>query len=784
MRSFDLVSRPWLPVQLCDGTAVELSLEEVFARAGDVRRLAGDVPSQDFALLRLLLAILHDAVDGPRDLDAWQELHECPEPFASVSAYLDRHRHGFDLVHPSRPFFQVPELRTQKEEVARLNRIVADVPNGDPFFTVRQPGVERLSFGEAARWVVHAHAFDTSGIKSGAVGDSRVKGGKGYPQGVGWAGNLGGVFVEGDSLRQTLLLNLVPSSALSLDKEDRPAWRREPCGPDVQHGLESRPTGPRDLYTWQSRRIRLHHDDQGVHGVVLAYGDPLASQDKYRYEPMSCWRRSKPQEMKLGRSPVYMPREHHPSRAAWRSLPSLLTSQAQERTAQHGEPTSCLRAGVLNWIAELTHQRLLPEEMLIRPRLIGARYGTQQSVIDELVDDGLTMPVVLLHQQDRQYAAQALGAVEDGSAGVGALGDLAAGLARAAGSDPGVARETARDRGFDLLDVTYRQWLAVLREMKDPGEARRNWQLAAHRILREAAESHVAAAGETGWLDHAASERTFLARLNRVFCLRYGTEADSVTEPEEPDVSKGGSAVIDTVPTVPAAPIWSQKSRGPAKEFSLLHQAVAQHIRTLQNDYLADRSHAVRALARLRRSHGCPADMPDLRGLGGVEQFFEHRLTQQHASARAAAEMPRAERAAHVAVALWAVHQQPSQTKHMHIAGGPSVGTAVRRLMSGTDSDAPIRKRLVRAGTASTLEVMAQRLRDLVVQLRAAEIPLDYGLLAEQLDLWQKPGGPLQVRRAWGRAFHAHRLPAATTEKEADVPARAVRDRRRNEGNE
>lgn len=536
---FDLVSRPWLPVQLGDGTATELSLKEVFVRAGEVRRLVGDVPSQDFALLRLLLAILHDAVDGPEDLDAWQELHDSPEPFAGIPAYLDRHRDRFDLLHPTRPFFQVAGLRTQKDEVTSLNRIVADVPNGDPFFTMRQPGVEQLSFAEAARWVVHAHAFDTSGIKSGAVGDPRVKGGKGYPQGVGWAGNLGGVFVEGDSLRQTLLLNLVASEAhaVTVDKDDRPAWRREQCGPDVQQGLESRPTGPRDLYTWQSRRIRLHHDGRAVLGVVLSYGDPLSAPDKHVYEPMSGWRRSRPQEKKLGRTPVYMPREHDPTRAAWRGLASLLMSEAEQGPGQRAEPADQLRAGVLKWVAELTYERLLPQDTLIRPRLIGAAYGTQQSVIDEIVDDGLTMSVILLHEQDQRYATEALGAVEDSNAGVRALGDLAADLAKAAGRDPEAPRGTARDLGFGLLDGPYRQWLAGLGTAIDPGAARRAWQMAAHRILRETADRQLAASGENGWLDNAASERVFRARLNRAFPLRH----DPVPAPEGAGISEGVS---------------------------------------------------------------------------------------------------------------------------------------------------------------------------------------------------------------------------------------------------
>ncbi|MEU2391463.1 type I-E CRISPR-associated protein Cse1/CasA [Streptomyces sp. NPDC007369] len=519
---FDLVSRPWLPVQLCDGSATELSLKEVFARAAEIRRLVGDVPTQELALMRLLLAILHDAVDGPEDIDAWEDLSGNPQPLAEVGPYLDRHRERFDLLHPTQPFFQVAELRTQKDEVASLNRIVADVPNGDPFFTMRRRGVDRLSFAEAARWLVHAQAFDTSGIKSGAVGDPRVKGGKGYPQGVAWAGNIGGVFAEGDNLQQTLLLNLVAadSPAITTDKDDRPAWRREQCGPDVQRDLPLRPTGPRDLYTWQSRRIRLHHDGQAASGVVLSYGDPLPAADAHRREPMSGWRRSAPQEKKLGRSPVYMPRQHDPARSAWRNLASLLVSAADERPGAGFEAPAHLRAGVLKWISELTREGLLPKDLLIRPRLISAVYGTQQSVIDEVVDDGIAMSVVLLHESDQRHAREAIAAVEDSTRAVTALVDLAADLAVASRRPAEAPRDAARDLGFGLLDGPYRQWLAALGDVDDPVPARAAWQASTYRIVREAAAGLLAEANDTGWLDNAASERIFHARLNKALPLR------------------------------------------------------------------------------------------------------------------------------------------------------------------------------------------------------------------------------------------------------------------------
>lgn len=431
--SFNLTTQPWIGVLNRDGSVEELSLHQVFDQANAVRRLVGDLPTQEFALLRLLLALAHDALEGPGDVEAWADLWSDPQCLSPVTTYLEAHHDRFDLLSPRAPFFQTAGLRTAKDEVSSLNRIVADVPNGEPFFTARMPTVERLTFAEAARWVVHAHAYDTSGIKSGMVGDDRVKGGKVYPLGTGWAGGLGGVFAEGDSLRETLLLNLVAADtdALEFTADDRPAWRREPCPPG---GTERTPTGLRDLYTWQSRRLRLHHDEDAVTGVVLGYGDPLASRNMHRREPMTAWRRSLAQEKKLRQSPVYLPREHDPARSAWRGIASLVADRSDTDTVQGAEAAAYLRPGILEWIARLVTEGELPRDFLIRARIVGATYGTQQSVIDEVVDDQLAMPVVLLHRQDRTCARQAIGAAQDADQAVQALGDLATDLARAAGS--------------------------------------------------------------------------------------------------------------------------------------------------------------------------------------------------------------------------------------------------------------------------------------------------------------------------------------------------------------
>ncbi|WP_254897583.1 type I-E CRISPR-associated protein Cse1/CasA [Kitasatospora sp. NA04385] len=545
---FDLTGQAWIPVLLAGGRESELSLREVFEQAQRIRRLACELPTQEFALTRLLLAIAHDALDGPGDTEEWADLWEDPQALHPVLPYLEEYRDRFDLLHPRTPFFQCAQLRTGKDEVFPLNRIVADVPNGNPFFTARFPGVERITFAEAARWVVHAQAYDTSGIKTGVEGDPRAKAGKAYPQGPAWAGNLGAVLAEGTDLRETLLLNLIAADHWSTVHGDLPAWRRPPAGPGAADDLALRPTGPRDLYTWQSRRIRLHADHDGVHGVVLTYGDPLVPRNKFGTEPMTGWRRSPAQEKKLGQSPVYLPREVDPARSAWRGLGSLIASAAPSQGAA-ADPAPELRPGLVHWLARLEADEILPKGRRMRLRTFGAVYGTQQSVIDEIAGDAVAFALVVLSERDSRLGETAKIAATDADLAVRALGDLASDLARAAGSESETPKASARDAGFGALDGPYRLWLAAIRDGDDPAALRTDWQQQARRIVSTLADGLIAQAGDTAWagrtvvtkqgeawLSTDSADLWFRSRLKRALPLAHPTtpQPDPTDRPPAP----------------------------------------------------------------------------------------------------------------------------------------------------------------------------------------------------------------------------------------------------------
>ncbi|GGR04861.1 type I-E CRISPR-associated protein Cse2/CasB [Streptomyces pilosus] len=201
-----------------------------------------------------------------------------------------------------------------------------------------------------------------------------------------------------------------------------------------------------------------------------------------------------------------------------------------------------------------------------------------------------------------------------------------------------------------------------------------------------------------------------------------------------------------------------------------VHQRVAELTATLigswQEGYLNDRSQAVAALARLRRGAGREAgEMPDLWNLIDTDGLHTSAAGTRTLGEQ---ELVCAENALHAALTLWAFHQQsrgaPMHRRHTRERPG-GLGAAVRRLMPADGVDEPVRKRLVRAGTAPDLVSLTQRLRDIVALLRREDIPLDYALLAGQLYLWQWPDGPAAVRRRWGRSFHEQRRPRPASDE-------------------
>lgn len=517
---FNLLDEPWIIVLGPDGRERQVSILDAFEQAPQLGTLGGEVPTQAFAITRLLLAFLHRAIEGPEDQHEWERLWTTDElPMERIHEYAQRVRPRFDLFDPEVPFFQVAGLRTAKNEVSGLEKIVADVPNGEPYFTTRSAAsLRRLDAAEAARWLVHAHAFDPSGIKSGAVGDSKVKGGKGYPIGTGWSGQIGGVLPLGENLKETLLLNLISYDVETFVRigggGDLPPWEREPDGPEWQE--ERPPRGAIDLYTWQTRRIRLVGDRNGVTGVLLANGDKIRPQNQHDLDPHTAWRYSEPQSKKF-KHLVYMPQMHDPNRSVWRGIAAMLPSIYGRRSSGR-EPKEHLAPGVLQWLGDLVSEGILPETYVPRLRVQGAEYGAQSATYSEIIDDLLPMSVLLL-PQDRPATGQAArGAVADAEKTGTALWSFAENIAQAGGAEPKAgAGERAREQLYAALEAPYREWLARLGPHRDLIEARSEWQQTVKLAITPLADELVEGAPPAAWAGRTVQKRLVNVALAEVW---------------------------------------------------------------------------------------------------------------------------------------------------------------------------------------------------------------------------------------------------------------------------
>ncbi|PQZ94896.1 type I-E CRISPR-associated protein Cse1/CasA [Arthrobacter sp. MYb227] len=550
--SFNLVDEAWIPVQRLDGSLAELGLRDLFAQAHLLRRMSNEVPTLDFAILRVLLAVARQAVGAVEEpLDEWTSLWEQESfPAETVEAYLDRNEihNRFDLLGARAPFMQTPTLETPKNEYDSPGRLIPDIPAGHQHFTTRAgSGAATLSFAEAARWLVHLQAYDYSGIKPGALGDDRVKGGKGYPIGTGWAGRLGGLYVEGANLFETLMLNLRFAELGTGEDQDTAIWEREVPDASSTRGDGSvpkkgsttppDPVGDSDIFTWPSRRVRLRHDATHITAALVTNGDRLLPQNSHIFEPLSLWRDSVPQAKKLG-VPVFMPREHDPSRAAWRGLGAILGSENSEQVEgrRHETPR------VLRQLGRLIHKGTIDDDYSFSTVLVGFRYGPQDSSFEAQYDDKLTFMASLLTEKAVAHRQEALAAASRTGYAIRDLGDLAKNLLIAGGNDRPADPAGVLAAAYFDFDHEFRSWLSKVAPDNSTNDIRAGWNQRARTLLTKHADRLMSRASERSLLGsqdkdgHWNTAHTARARFNASLRKRFPSDSD--VPPNSPPPAK------------------------------------------------------------------------------------------------------------------------------------------------------------------------------------------------------------------------------------------------------
>lgn len=339
--SFNLVDQPFIPCIGPDGGREELGLLPALVRAHEIREIRCDSPLVTLSLHRLLLAILHRNF-GPADLNEWKALWDAGRfPRKVLEVYFEKWLSRFDLFDQEHPFYQTAGLETDSpppavalyDEFAAGNNTTLFDHSTD--FTARSLTVAQAARGLIARQSV-AIGFGNS--PNCTISGSKVTTGyrKDAPLTRGTS-----VLILGSSLLETLLSNLTSYS--DDPSKDLPSWERQHSEKVM---TQNYPSGRIDLYTWQSRRLRLIPLEQEstpprISLVHFAQGRAI---NKDVFDPMKPYSKNKDNQWQV--LPVI------PGRALWRDSSTIL-----QPAQGAGKPVPAM-----NWIARICERGIFPPE--------------------------------------------------------------------------------------------------------------------------------------------------------------------------------------------------------------------------------------------------------------------------------------------------------------------------------------------------------------------------------------------------------------------------------------
>jgi len=371
--SFNLVDQKWIPCVHPDERVEEFSLRKVLTQAHELRGIQGDSPLETAALYRLLLAILHSALRGPRDRSEWADLwaKSLWEP-ELVDGYLGKWSGCFDLFDPIKPFYQVGDERAKLKSVITLAIDMVSGNNAVLFdHHTEEVGVS-LSAAKAARTLIVSHYFGLAGLWMPGITFTDAPWGRGII-----------FFVEGDNLFKTLALNMLSypnekRNNMSSSRADKPAWEKE----DPHQPVRQIPEGYLDYMTWQSRRVLLfpegNESSPVVRSMTLAPGLRL---DSSILDPMKLYR--------AGKEEGYISTRFSEDRALWRDSASLFGLKG---TRGNSPPKT------FYWLADLAADNAIPKQQKYRFMALGM--ANYQAKVEFFKQEHLPLPLEYLEQDD------------------------------------------------------------------------------------------------------------------------------------------------------------------------------------------------------------------------------------------------------------------------------------------------------------------------------------------------------------------------------------------------
>ena len=518
---FNLVTEPWIKVVDTEGQEQTVSLEKLFQNTASYQQLAGEMRSQDLAILRFLLSILttvyyryddqnkpydwieidkqtmqpvsindeeYDSEDIEDDLQiTWRNLYQSGTFSQIVTDYLKNNQDNFDLLNKEKPFYQVTReqydnlvpkdksVSTGKGTVSvkQINRTISESNNKPDIFSPSSSQHKNdVSLDSLARWLITYQNFT-------AVTDkTKVESEEKFSVSRGWLYGLNPVFAEGNNLFETLLLNLVlipqPGSITKDKVNQKPVWEFSREDYIQLRIIEKFPYNIAQLYTTWSRVIHIEWEDDRP--LIFSAGLPKLDNEDAFLEQMTTW---KPRKKGEGAKPN-LRWLNSLGRAMWRNFGQYISINHQG-----GD----LEPGIVEWLHLLKKRKYISQDStihLVTIGLINDGNATSQSPAAEFVDDMRINAAVLFDSNEskqRYWPSR----IEDTVLLTDKIGSyvwrFGKNIANLRGlNDPGAYANKVSAVFFARLNQPFNEWLASLTNNDERDAKVNEWKQTLRKI--------------------------------------------------------------------------------------------------------------------------------------------------------------------------------------------------------------------------------------------------------------------------------------------------------------
>ena len=463
-KEFNLIEESLIRVIDRECQIKEVSLMDVILHAHEYIDLSGELPTQDVAVLRVILAVLHTVfsrVDLEGNVSALEDEDEAYErwkalwdrgqfPEKPIKEYLEQWKERFWLFHPRWPFGQVAGLDYgTKYDAPKLNGEISESGNKVRLFS-SYAGKEKesLSYAQAARWLLYINAFDDTSAKPSKEGKEKAEkeGFKMESPGAGWLGKVGLIVIKGNNLFETLMYNFILVQVHrdnEISDEEKPVWENEFFSVQERKKINV-PNNLSALYTLQSRRLLLQRKENKVTGFVLLGGD-FFDKDEVFIEPMTVWRRDKTKTVEKD-----VPKKHDKSKQMWREFASIYLGD------------ECREPGVILWNKALTDKEYISGRMFLNTQIVSVQYGDKDFFVNHLFSDALSIQRSLIVNIGRRWQVYIRDQIQACDELAKEVGNLARKIYLASGGDvenTSTLIDHAKEQFYDRIDFPFRKWL-------------------------------------------------------------------------------------------------------------------------------------------------------------------------------------------------------------------------------------------------------------------------------------------------------------------------------------